>query len=922
MSKLLSRQIRVLHGEKKKGAIQRIRATNESSETRFGRGRSAISHKRSRKVNSSVKSQPPAPSRIPSPSQLVFRIPITRTKLVKYLSRPAKGSTITSKLSFLIRTFLFELFKTWKVFQLGVRRVWNTAAAVNPRTKKSSIRSWANRKTRMLSSIEVITTPTSDTPGTALLFSFHDKRYLIGNIHEGLTRAVVQRGIRLAKVSDIFITGRTEWKSTGGLLGTIMSLADTLSSAAAAVAAAAEEKAVILQKRGKDAKTNVERGGQEKMDSQAVREKLTEEENGEGGVAPADPKLTVHGGPNITHSIAAARKFIFRKRMSVCVDEFLETAKRRGADCDWEPDWVDERLQVWTMAIAPTENGDAGSLPGSQSPLKRRYKEFADDQSPASAKTDRKSSPISAAPSADDQRIRASVISDMFGSPWHMACFHEVPLAEVKMPAQIFTRDQDTQEIRPYRGPVPDGANAVPPINVLVRRPWPGALVMNLPATKPSKVAMSYIMRNHRQRGRFQPQKAIALKVRPGPLFAKLANGESVQSMDGRTITPDMVLLEPREGSGVAVVDLPSHEYVHNLVERPEWRVPKVMSGVEMIIWILGPGVGQNEQLQRFMSQYGHLKHMISSQDHCPNYISFDSSASGALRLNQIDPIRYPIPVHDNVSLPQLGQPQISQPKSERHPNIDIIQAKRGMKLMLTPSVSINIDQYAPPLDTVKVLLTTPPAVLKLGQAAREIIESESHQKEVQRQDLPSPDAEIICLGTGSALPSKYRNVSSTLLRVPGSGSYLLDCGENTLGQLKRLYRPEQLSELLRDLKLIWISHLHADHHLGLTSVIKAWYEEIHGQKIGTPQEPRAPPGKQGTDQASWIPVKDSLVLVSSHSMTEFLREYSQVEDFGFDHVTKLYTRGAYDGAPSSVLYYDNCRVGFDFGPEERWAIF
>jgi ribonuclease Z len=240
------------------------------------------------------------------------------------------------------------------------------------------------------------------------------------------------------------------------------------------------------------------------------------------------------------------------------------------------------------------------------------------------------------------------------------------------------------------------------------------------------------------------------------------------------------------------------------------------------------------------------------------------------------------------------------------------------MKLMLTPSVSINMDQYAPPLDTMQVLLTTPPAVLKLGLAARETIESESHQKEVQRQDLPSPDAEIICLGTGSALPSKYRNVSSTLLRVPGSGSYLLDCGENTLGQLKRLYGPEQLSELLRDLKLIWISHLHADHHLGLTSVIKAWYEEIHGQKIGTEQEPRTPPRKRGSDQGSWIPVKDSLVLVSSHSMTEFLREYSQVEDFGFDHVTKLYTRGAYDGNPHSMLYYDNCRIGFDIGPEER----
>lgn len=51
----------------------------------------------------------------------------------------------------------------------------------------------------------------------------------------------------------------------------------------------------------------------------------------------------------------------------------------------------------------------------------------------------------------------------------------------------------------------------------------------------------------------------------------------------------------------------------------------------------------------------------------------------------------------------------------------------------------------------------------------------------VRRDDL-----EIVLLGTGSSQPSKYRNVSSIYVSLFSKGSLLLDCGEGTLGQLKR----------------------------------------------------------------------------------------------------------------------------------------
>lgn len=53
-------------------------------------------------------------------------------------------------------------------------------------------------------------------------------------------------------------------------------------------------------------------------------------------------------------------------------------------------------------------------------------------------------------------------------------------------------------------------------------------------------------------------------------------------------------------------------------------------------------------------------------------------------------------------------------------------------------------------------------------------------------EDIKREDMEIVLLGTGSSQPSKYRNVTSIFVNLFSKGSLLLDCGEGTLGQLKR----------------------------------------------------------------------------------------------------------------------------------------
>jgi ribonuclease Z len=86
------------------------------------------------------------------------------------------------------------------------------------------------------------------------------------------------------------------------------------------------------------------------------------------------------------------------------------------------------------------------------------------------------------------------------------------------------------------------------------------------------------------------------------------------------------------------------------------------------------------------------------------------------------------------------------------------------------------------------------------------------------RADNPA----ITFLGTGSALPSKCRNVTGILVRMSPERCMFLDCGEGSLGQLKRALAPAAVADALRTLCCVWISHRHPDHHLGLEDVVAA----------------------------------------------------------------------------------------------------
>ncbi|KAI3328265.1 hypothetical protein F4824DRAFT_484234 [Ustulina deusta] len=663
---------------------------------------------------------------------------------------------------------------------------------------------------KMLNYAQIVTTPTADTPGTTILLHFDNQRYVFGHAAEGTQRAFVQRKLGLAKVENLFLSGPVDWHGAGGLLGLILTVADIVTLSKEQV----DVNNVAKQKRNPSA----------------------------AAVAAVQPRLHIHAGKNIAHLLATSRRFVFRQGLPIEPHEVRSDPRSpHAAAPSSEPDWKDANINVWYM-LAKSDEKESPLA----SPRKRSHDEF----------TERAATTHLISRDDDSHKVAEVIVTQMFDSDWTADALVETTLHRAKLPAKLFVRNQEGH-LQVYTGPMPGRDEHVPDIPVLVRQPWPGATISELPRTEPSKQSMSYIVKGQDRRGKFNPQAAERLGVAKTD-YRLLTNLESVKGKDGNLVSPDMVLGETVAGTGFAVVDLPDISYIDALVNRPEWADNQIMNGVYVIFWLLGRHVVDDARLQAFMQKMSSIKHIVTSADTCPNMIALESAAVQAYRLRCVDPDRFPLPAYNNKLSLSGTAPACSSPYEI---------GRVGKTVQFAPRYQHQDDKILPFPNIDKLAQAfLDKGVLKMAaQAKRKICDPDFLAKMKKAEaDIPNKDTEIISLGTGSALPSKYRNVSSTLVRVPGLGGYLFDAGENTMGQLRRVFGNE-LPSVLRDLKVIWISHLHADHHLGTTSVIKAWHEET------MKSDPSAK------------------LVVSSHiHMIDWLREYADVEDFGFDRLVSI----------------------------------
>ncbi|KAJ9089826.1 hypothetical protein DSO57_1008787 [Entomophthora muscae] len=408
------------------------------------------------------------------------------------------------------------------------------------------------------------------------------------------------------------------------------------------------------------------------------------------------------------------------------------------------------------------------------------------------------------------------------------------------------TREELMEDIAKNGGNKPKRLKVKAPSHPLMRG--------RIPPTFPRSVAISYICHTADVLGTFNPVAAKALGLKPGPIFAQLKKGNTITTPEGVVIRPEQCVGPSKKGPIFMVLDCPTEDYIPGLVNHPKFQAYKSgqQHSVVAIIHNTGAAVVLDPDYIEFMKSFGpETQHIMCSPDVCAATLNFLRSAQSILALSSLDSDIFSLPYHNTAG------------------SIDVTQLAKDHGLKIAPAVPRMLCQIS---GTPKIDLPTPQMLLPLsdqGSICHAALEQMSaFRSSVEKMEkitaTKSEGPFVTTLGTGSALPSLTRNVSSNLVTLPSGNMILLDTGEGTLGQLFRHlgtepFKNPKLNASIQDfydrLSIIYISHPHADHHLGILQVMQEVYHNTKSKK--------------------------KRYLVMPRSMYAFLCEFAQTQDIG-----------------------------------------
>ncbi|KAG0738113.1 hypothetical protein G6F35_006069 [Rhizopus arrhizus] len=590
--------------------------------------------------------------------------------------------------------------------------------------------------------IQIVGQHTPEGPPSVILH--YDSQRYIFNVREGTQRLCVQEKVRLGKANHIFLS-RTSWDCVGGLTGLLLTLTDA-------------------------------------------------------GVK----KIHLHGGKNLSHFIAATRRFAYRTSSTLEVNEF-----------DEKKEFSDKNLSVKPVIALP-------QLPGQ----KRTFEKMDEEEEEVTVEKETGSSSKRLVGKEADN-YRQQVIASMFSDK----------SSNNKSATAI---DANCTPRHPLKNNKKGGNDNQ--INYL-RQP--------LPYTRPYPAAISYICQGATLPRKFNKDAALALGVRPGPLYGQLHKGQSVTLEDGRVVTQDMVCDPPKPGHVFMLIDCPSVAYIDQLIGSEKFKEFQTGGSQQanVILHFLGNDVIHDERYKQWVASFGeNTDHIFSSQELCRQDVQFTSHALCQVKLSKLNETIFPVPKYSVTPEFNISDIDGLPTKSFALDNMATynLEPKRNLEYLNRPI----FDHTNRELPEIKAIENN-----KEYNDAADLARLEASKVDIS-QAFPGHDVEVITLGTGSSIPAKYRNVSATLVKIPDYGSIMLDAGEGTYGQMIRRFGIESLEREMRSLGCIFVSHLHADHHLGVVQLIRKWYEA-------------------NEDKTS------CLTVIAPRVFRDWLNEYCQVEFVG-----------------------------------------
>ncbi|VDB95582.1 unnamed protein product [Peniophora sp. CBMAI 1063] len=710
-------------------------------------------------------------------------------------------------------------------------------------------------------SASVVTAKTADTE-PMIVVTFDQAKYYF-NAGEGTTRSVLQAGRGWRKAKAVFLT-EAGTRTSGGLAGMLMSIADS-----------------------------------------------------------SERKLDIIGPKGILHFIAAMRIYTYRAHLALNITESKNTATSASASSSTpDPIYKDGNVTVYSIPLFPTPQDVFAAAPqdAPAESLKRKRDPSPDSSSKRLAATTSSSSTTPVAPPTPASKP-SSPGKQAKGKPNSSANDeHPDDKRRRNFVNHMFSwKEPDNAGVqkRKGKGKKDEPAPSDPPpwheptdANARSWRPPPKGWRNPLPPFKPTPDTprtLSYVLLGPQMRGKFDVKRAEELGLK-GRNRARVAQGETVKFMrkdaEGKefeqVVKPSDVLGETEEPQAVLVLDVPTPGHIESLFDafkgsfyaslrsknEEDWKKHKA----RVVYHILGPGVLEHPRYKEFMTGFAdHTQHIVSAPEVAPNPATFVSAAFSQLRLGQLDDQVFPLTKYS------LDAPKALSDVPDLPPNTTLMA--HHLTTRVRPAIPSELladlvarDRFHPAVASNSEWELPEDTKARYDEAKKAV------EDIMAPEPKPGDDLVIVPLGTSSAVPSRYRNVSGLLLQIPGQDKAIMDCGDGTWGQMCRFFGTTgegNVWEVLRDLRLIYISHAHADHHAGLAKILA-----MRKQLDPPPTEP--------------------LFLVGPYVVHLYIREYAEVEELG---LLDGYEAGTTDVVPilSEALLPPRPEDKFSFANMSGW---
>jgi len=358
----------------------------------------------------------------------------------------------------------------------------------------------------------------------------------------------------------------------------------------------------------------------------------------------------------------------------------------------------------------------------------------------------------------------------------------------------------------------------------------------------------AYICHFRPKPGKLDVNKCIEKGVKPGPMLGLLKSGKDVTLDDGTIVRSNDVVGDTAPPSNFVVLDIPEMEYLDSL-ERNEKL--KRIKNLQTVFHFSPQDVVTSDRYKKWIKE-------ISMENENINHVLMNESCRGlglpdvssyCQKLRTIKEEFFPSLLGANDTLANADvKSRITFDKEEF--DVVAMQGVAGLRINVRPSSLDKIDynevvRYNEELTHKEMMegfkITDPK---DKEEYIKKIQEDVEYAKNFNPDPVKSLAAKLAVidgvkvpnshkdnndviypvvtfLGTGSSVPSKYRNVSSILVETSPDSYLILDCGEGTISQLVRLLGKNGAEKVLMGLKGVYISHMHADHHLGLINIIQ-----------------------------------------------------------------------------------------------------